>query len=605
MSTDKIHRANYISTLDIASKSSRIGDSIILDSIKQFAKEKIHHLSQNIANGKQVSWNDFKSFWPPRLLTAYSAEKLICFFGAGISIPSGLPSWNILLTNYLKLDDKFTSDKELESDPLTLAELASNYIGSENLQDVLRSEFNKPQVNPVTNHFILASLRLPIYITTNYDELFEIAWKIINPNIQLKIISNDIDLAHNFQITHLANPQSDTAYLFKIHGCVTRKDEQLILTRKDYRLHYRSNERYFNQIREILKQCHVMFVGFSHKDIEVTRLVEDAIYSYEHDKSQNRPTVQPNYYSLQFDMRSHTPEIFAAKGIVALEPPVLTLGGDYRSISLNTALIELYLADSFHLDSVVSLENDLDNLKRIFESSLNEGLNKIKGYFTHAIDSIKTRSNFVWLNNLQNELNILANEGVYLCDDQGRILEYELPVKYNKTTRPITSGILFNERPYFRQAKTFRKPFISDAFKSVFNDNSTFALCLPIFENEKFKGLLFSACQIGDWQMPIIEAKKIWDKSLSFILLDSNGNCLIPPNDEFDLNGSTGYKFDRLFLLSKKDKIITRLIENVLPIHKDDDVISISNSVKYYSLITEIGNTRWKIGIATSVILNN
>lgn len=607
MATDKIHRANYINSLDTVLKSSKIGDLAVLIDIKDFGKDRIKELSTNLSTGKQASWNDFKSFWPPRLLTAYKSDKLIGFFGAGISIPSGLPSWNSLLTNYLKLDDKYTSDKDLESDPLTLAEIASNFIGSENLQDILRNEYNKPNINPATNHYVLASLRLPIYITTNYDELFETAWKVINPNIQLIVITNDIDLSNGFLPSHMVNPQSDVSYLFKIHGCSTRKDEQLILTRKDYRLHYRSNDKYFNQIRDFLKNYHILFVGFSHKDIEVTRLVEDAIYVYENELNNKIPTKQPNFYSLQFDMRSHTPEIFAAKGIVALEPPVTTLVGDYRSIALNTALVELYLADSFDLDNSVSFESNLDNLKVNFENVFNDALIKIGSFQNEAVSSLKTKSNFLWLTNLLNDLDFLANEGVYLCDDQGRVVEYELPNRYPKATRLIGANTLFIDRPYFRQAKTFREPFISDSFKSKYNENSTFAVCLPIFENLKFKGLLFSACQIGNWQMPILEATNIWssNQNLSLILLDSNGNCLIPPNNEFGLTNNNGYNFDKLFLLSKKDKIISRLIENVLPINKDDDVINISSNIKYYSLITELLNTRWKIGIATPIILNN
>lgn len=607
MATDKIHIGNYTNIFDTVLLSSKVEDSSVLTGIRDFVKDRIKDLNTKTSAGDKPIWNDFKSFWPPRLLTAYKSDNLIGFFGAGISIPSGLPSWNSLLTNYLKIDDKFKNDKELESDPLTLAEIASNFIGSENLQDILRSEFSKPGINPVTNHFVLASLRLPVYITTNYDELFEVAWKIINPTIQLKVIVNDIDLANEYLGTHMTNPQHDVSYLFKIHGCTTRRDEQLILTRKDYRLHYRSNENYFNQIRLFLKTSHILFVGFSHKDIEVTRLVEDAIYGYEKDINSGRITNQPNFYSLQFDMRSHTPEIFAAKGIVALEPPVTTLVGDFRSVALNTALTELYLADHFELDCSVSFENDLDRLKVCFENVLNDALTTISSYYNDALISIGTRTNFSWLTNLLTALGELANEGVYLCDDQGRILEYELPSRYPKASRIIPPSTIFIDRPYFRQAKTFRIPFISDSFKSMFNFNSTFTVCLPIFENSRFKGLLFSACQIGNWQMPINEANAIWNanSSLSFILIDSNGNCLIPPNNDFALTNNDGYNFEKLFILSKKDKVISRLIENVLPINKDDDVINISSNIKYYSLITELKKTRWKIGIATPIILNN
>ncbi|HZV69833.1 MAG TPA: SIR2 family protein [Saprospiraceae bacterium] len=604
MAVNKINKLNFVNTLKDVLHTSRIGDPQVFNSIIKFSEDKLNSLTNKI-KGTLVSWEDFGSFWPPRLLTAYKHQKLVSFFGAGVSIPSGLPSWNTLLTNYLKLDNRYITDKDLEYDPLTLAELASNLLGSENLQIILRNEYNKPNANPVTNHYILAALRFPIYITTNYDEMFETAWKVINPNIQLHVLTNDIDLLNNQPIANLNHPNSKEAYLFKIHGCVTRKDEQLILTRKDYRLHYRSNSNYFNQIREVFKMCHVLFVGFSHKDMEVTRLVEDVIFEYENEMLHNRPSLQPNFYSLQFDMLSHTPEIFAAKGIVAIEPPLLTLTGDHRSLSLNAALTELFVADAFDLESTVSLETELKQLKDKFELALQDSLSIISKHSLSAINSLKKRSSYTWLKTLQIDLDILANEGVYLCDDQGVILEHELPQRYSKASRPNINNTILNDRPYFRQSKTFRKPFISDSFKSVFNGNSTFTICLPIIDNNIFQGLLFSACQIGDGTLPLNEAKLLWKKNFSFILLDSNGNCLIPPNDEFETGIDSGYSFDKLLFLSKKDKVISRLVENVLPINKDDDVISISGTIKYYCLVTEIKNTRWKAGVGTVVYLSN
>lgn len=593
MATNKLHRDNL--EIEFAKIISRgeIGDGDVLESLKTYVVNRI----SNIVESK-VSWTDFKTFWPPRLLSAFRDDRFLCFLGAGLSIPSGLPSWNMLLTNYLKLDERFTQDQDLQYDPLTLAEIASNYMGSENLQNILRNEY-KRNIYPVTNHYLTALLRAPIYITTNYDELFEKAWKIVNPNIHLAVITNDFDLAtHHLLQNHISNPVPDTSYLFKIHGCVTRDSEQLILTRKDYRLHYRSNKNFFDQIRALLEIYHVLFIGFSHRDVEVSRLVDDAIYRYE----ANPGSKQPNFYSLQFDMLSHTPEIFAAKGIVAVEPPIVTFTVDYRSIALNTALAELLLADSYNLSSKVSLEDVLEKAKTVLESELLKGLDSIEIYKASAFNSIKISGDYGWMPSLVTDLGDLANEGVYLCDDQGIVLNHEVPLaRYPKASRAINFPL--SVRPYFRQANTFRDPFISDSFKSQFNKNSTFTLCLPLIENESFKGLLFAACQIGNWKLPIDEAGKIWSKGLSFLLVDSNGNCLLPPNKEFGLSRD-GYEFNKLLLLSKKDKVISRVIENVVPINKDDDIINISNSVKYYTLITELRKTRWKIGIATPILLD-
>ncbi len=586
---------------DIFNLVSRLNNTVTacdINVLKAVSKQ----LEDQIAsiNPLSVDWKDFKSFWPPRLIESYRDEKLALFFGAGLSIPAKFPNWNELLSKSLNLERTYLDDENLKNDPLTLAELARNFQGSETLQILLRKEFNKNTSLPTTSHYLCALLKLPYYITTNYDTLFEVAWKKLHPTIELITITNDSDI-QKFS-SEIASPPNNKSFLFKIHGCLN-SHAKLILTRTDYRTHYRSNVLLFKTFKDILRSKHILFLGFSHNDLEITKLIEDIIYEYESSISQGTGIFQPNFYSLQFDMANHTPEIFAAKGIVALRPPLVSLSDDYRSEGLNFSLGELMIATQFKLNDTVSFDNELDFIKKEIELDLKKHLNFIKAKETEALHSINNLKDYAWMSLLVKSLGVFASEGLYLSNEQGQIINHETPSNYAKSSRifskPITS------RPYFGQSVAYREPFISDSVSSVFNGNSTLFLCFPICDNGQFVGLLFSAFQVGKWKTPLIEAKKLWAKGLSVLLIDSNGKALFPPNDEFSTDPlqNDGYSYDKLNSLSLRDNLVCKLHKNIVPISKDDEVINLTEDFKIYSLVSQIELTDWKISIAKNIKL--
>ena len=554
---------------------------------------------------QNANWNSFKTFWPPRLIKAYCDNKVLCFFGAGISMPCGLPSWDLLLSNYLELDKVYVNDTDLKNDPLTLAEIASHNIGTEKVQKILRDSFAKASL-PSISHYLLCCLRANVYVTTNYDSLFEEAWEKINPSIELKIIVNNSDL-EQFENTP---DKENFSVLYKIHGSADRSDEQMILTRSEYRRHYRYNSVFFDKIKAELSNKHVLFLGFSHSDPEVTRLVEDVIWKHESDKSQEQS--QPNFYSLQFNMKSHTPEIFASKGIVALNPPMT----ESKTEGLCQSVCDFIGAShiDFHKDYALDeyLKKAIDELRK----EISKGLEDLKSYSENAINYLEGKdSNDQWLNELQEKLGTLAGQGVYLLNASGKIKTLTVPEGLNKEERLSSVKGEFRERSYFRQAKTYRKAFVADSLESVYNNFSTVFFCCPLFD-KNFKGLLFSACQVGVWEKLIDISKEIYAKGFSFICVDSNGICLLPPNMEFEIQfnkgledkeeetRNRGYLYGDLLRLSRKDKLVYRIMENIVPIAQDDDVLSLSADLKFYSVISGLSGTLWKIAIARPIYLS-
>ena len=559
---------------------------------------------------KEAGWHDLATFWPPRCVEAFSENKATVFFGAGISLPAGFPSWHALLVEYFQLDQALVEDEDLKNDPLTLAELAGQVLGNESLQQRLREVFIADK-KTTTSHRLLAELDCKVYVTTNYDALLEKAFLAAGQAPPF-VATNDTHLPEAIEIIEGRKAGS---VLFKIHGCVNKPDEHLILTRRDYRHHYRANAAFFEKIISLLLGRHTLFVGFSHRDPEVSRLVDDAIHRFEN--SPNKRTAQwPQLYSLQFDMRAHTPEIFAARGIVALTPPPPKFDTEpktIRSQALAAGLCDLILAKSldFHKDADTRLDVDLGQVVQQLETPLNEGLKKLSLKTAEAEKQIATGGSTAWLDSLCGDLGELASQGVFLANEHGQIVACSLPsgLSADRKDKIINAGV--SERPYFQIANSYRKAFVSDLAESMFNKHGTFFLCQPLLRGGRFAGLIFSAAQIGQWQIPVKLAEEAWNKKRGFVLADSNGVCLIPAFGEFGpssvpWNATTeataaaneGYPFKRLLGLSRRDQLVRHIAKSVVPVQQDDDVLVLAKDSGYYTVVSELTNTRWKVALS-------
>ncbi len=558
------------------------------------------------------SWRDFSMFWPPRLVKALGEDKLIPFVGAGLSLGAGVPAWTELLRDHLKLTKTYVEDEDLRHDPLTMAEIASQRLGTAAVQGRLR-ELTGQVRDPTTSHLVIASLSCPIYITTNYDTLLETAWRQVTGGSKMRVVVNDADLA-GLGIPWNAYSNPDEPLLFKIHGCIDRNDEHLILTRHDYRHHYRANRRFFDAVREILQKRHVLFAGFSHRDPEATRLVEDAIYDYEQRRTQlpagQFPSERPHFYSLQFDMLEHTPEIFAARGLVALRPPFLAVTSAHgKSVSLSVVMSELALAHQSQFYSQIAIDDDLLLLASGLAEHLADALRKLEAHAADALHAVVSASYGTCCDPILPDVGAIATQGVYLVDARGTVKDCAVPTGLNRNERMALIPTFF-DRPYFRIAKSFRESFVSDSFQSVFNRNATVALCVPLLEGVRFRGLLFAAAQVGAWMWPVDQAQAQWGRGRSVLLVDSNGIALFPPNQEIpvregrlriqseDPTANRGYHYEEILALSRRDALIKHLAERIVPLSQDDDVYELGGDFQCYSVVTEIPKTHWKLAIS-------
>jgi hypothetical protein len=153
----------------------------------------------------------------------------------------------------------------------------------------------------------------------------------------------------------------------------------------------------------------------------------------------------------------------------------------------------------------------------------------------------------------------------------------------------------------------------------MYNANLTFVLGLPLIDSKGFAGLLFAACQPGAWLSALDVARTIRNSrpGLSVLLVDANGVAMIPPNAEFEPEDSDlakskgeseganlGFPYRKLLALSRSNKLIERIMENVIPLRQDDDVLPLGPDLRQYTVVTEISMGRWKLGISDSVFLS-
>jgi hypothetical protein len=574
----------------------------------EYLRDRIETLEKS--SGSR-DWSRFRNFWPPTTMKALREEKLIFFMGAGTSAAAGLPTWRKLLEERFGIPTEFLHDENLKNDNLTLGEIASRLIGREQLQSILRAAYDKSSDLPTAVHFCLAALELPVYITTNYDTLFEKAWR--------KTHGKDISIICN--ASDAKKYAADSYKLFKIHGSAGRVDELLVLTRSEYRRHYRVNSAIFDEIRTLIQTRPTVFTGFSHTDPEIGRLIDDVIFHYEQ-RASGKLDPSPDLFNIQFENDYVTTERFAAKGMVSLNVRLVTRPDvDPRTGGVCESIAELVDATYSRMDDVTSVDDELGILLDPIRKDLDRAIDQLKKVVAEIATALK-RNPFdmgaiaAKLDSIDRSA-ALATQGLYLVDSVGDLIDWRYDLldglaREEEIRRTLKNN--FRTRPYFQASKSFRRPFVSDFFKSVFNEHATFAICVPITENDNFMGLLFSACQIGQWDTPIkaIDDVRRTKYALGAYILDNQGMVAAPPNKEFLAKISPlctsepdsvriGFNYTELKILSRKDRIVSRLAENIVPVQNDDDVFSLDKELEIYARIANVGDLGWRCAVTRTI----
>jgi len=190
--------------------------------------------------------------------------QLALFLGAGVSMAAGLPGWKSLLRQLAERGSN--SEKEIQA----LTELHSTLDQAtivERWLEAKEEKLNQAVANIVNSkthhapgHVLLATLPVREVITTNYDCLFDKAWKHCQPQETISILPDKLigDAAR---------------WLFKMHGTAERP-ETIVLTRASYTRYDERLPALAGIVQSLLLTRHVLFVGFSLTDDNFHRIID-------------------------------------------------------------------------------------------------------------------------------------------------------------------------------------------------------------------------------------------------------------------------------------------------------------------------------------------
>ena len=237
------------------------------------------------------------------LVEAARNNRLLIFAGAGISVGSenapGLPTGSEM-NDLLKA--AFDEQKVLGDLPLDqAAEYLEYKYGRAALIKKL-SEIIESVAIPTPTHDLIAELPFEVFVTTNYDNLMEAALERRKRPYQL--ITGDLDLA---------GLSSNRVKVFKIHGCISKNKERIILTEFDYYSKFLVQKQVFRDVLKAWLLTHTcLFIGYSLNDVNLKNLFFDISLNM------GVKNVKERYYSVQKDPSSAQIRLWKERGFSIL-----------------------------------------------------------------------------------------------------------------------------------------------------------------------------------------------------------------------------------------------------------------------------------------------
>ncbi len=193
-----------------------------------------------------------------RLAQLARAGELVLFLGAGVSAGAGLPTWGSLLLQLAQEVGMDTREQEAlrRLDFLDQARILSRRLGAGRLGPAVAAQLTS-HVHSLTQG-LLARLPVKEVVTTNYDQLFELASEALG----LKVAA----------LPHTPALGCDR-WVLKMHGCVAHP-EDIVLTREDYMRYAERRAALAGIVQALLITKHMLFVGFSLEDDNFHRIVD-------------------------------------------------------------------------------------------------------------------------------------------------------------------------------------------------------------------------------------------------------------------------------------------------------------------------------------------
>lgn len=216
-----------------------------------------------------------------RLRTTLNRPDTVLLIGSGVSLWSGLPTWETLLIQLAEFVEGLGRDagavrQEINAGDLLLA--ASYAVHQLDLREFgafIRQTTNHPNARPAEIHSLIASLGPTCFITTNYDRLLETAITELGSHRRPTVVTNR-------QVAEIADiiPSYARRFVFKYHGDV-EDAASIVLTRDQYR---RIQHEYPATIRAfgtLLATRPVVMIGFGLRDLDFLAVKDELVAAFE------------------------------------------------------------------------------------------------------------------------------------------------------------------------------------------------------------------------------------------------------------------------------------------------------------------------------------
>lgn len=241
---------------------------------------------------------------------AQKEHRLVLFIGAGVSVNSGYPTWNTLVSD---MAQKLGVDNpsELSNYLQVIPQIYYNEKGEDEYRDFLQRYFeDKKKMDNVILDELMA-MNPEHIITTNYDCLIEHAVR----------KASETGTCHDYELVacdaHLLKSHRKH-YLIKMHGDLDNFDA-LVLKEEDY-LSYSSRHVLIETFIKSLLVNHVfVFVGYSLQDTTLNMImswVDDLVKAY------HSPTEQlcSHIFFSNEELDPYMEEYFRKKRILTMTP---------------------------------------------------------------------------------------------------------------------------------------------------------------------------------------------------------------------------------------------------------------------------------------------
>ena len=202
------------------------------------------------------------------LAESAKAGRLAIFIGAGVSIPSGAPSWGGLLEALaveagMNDDDRiYLKDVDFLDQPTILEE----EMGDELLFKKAIAKVINQSSRYTPAHVLLKSLQSPA-VTTNYDDLYGKAAESGSDDYAVPTLPWD-------SREMVVNRDTIKNSLLKLHGCVNHP-ETIVLSRSDYMRYPDRSQALRGRLQGMFLTSEILFVGFSMTDDNVHKIIDD------------------------------------------------------------------------------------------------------------------------------------------------------------------------------------------------------------------------------------------------------------------------------------------------------------------------------------------